>query len=104
MLARELPTPAEQAEFRQYADALAEQARAARELAILTLARPQMKRLDEYDLEALCALADDQEGLTLAEMVLNPALWVAGENGLTPAPAALSNSGSSAVEDGPTAD
>ncbi len=46
-----------------------------RRIAILTMARPNMKRLTVEDIEALCELAMDEDGCTLAEMVLSPSLW-----------------------------
>lgn len=47
-----------------------------REAAILKLAaRCGMARLSPDDLDALCELADDSDGLTLAEMVMDKSLW-----------------------------
>lgn len=62
-----LPTPTEVAEFR------AEEARAARYVAILTLAS-RIKQFDATDLEAVAELADD-DGIDLATMAINNSLW-----------------------------
>jgi hypothetical protein len=61
-----LPTAVESAEFERYA----------RQVALLKLAAPHMSRLDAEDLEALCDLASDDAGMSLAEMVLHPSLRV----------------------------
>jgi hypothetical protein len=50
-----------------------------RRIAILTVARPQMKRLTVEDVDAICELAIDDEGVTLAEMILHHSLWTVPE-------------------------
>ncbi len=44
------------------------------ETAILAMAAPYMAKLTVDDLQALCALADE-DGIDLASMAMNPALW-----------------------------